>query len=441
MNFQDIILAKRYGRKLTNEQIRFFVDAVTDRSVPDYQISALLMAIVLNGMDDEETTSLALFMAESGKTVNLSAIPGKKVDKHSTGGVGDKCTPILLALVSSFDIPVAKLSGRGLGFTGGTIDKFESICGFHTEIPIEEFPSQIEKVGMVLSGQTPDLAPADKVLYALRDVTGTVDSIPLIASSIMSKKLAGGADAIVLNVTYGNGAFMKNKTDAVALAEKMIRIGHLSKRKVTCVLSPMNQPLGLAVGNILEMQEVMNTLKGFGTDDLLDICIRLAVEMILLSDKAADHQPDSLRSLCEKKIRSGSAWKKFSQFIVAQGGEVDEYGDPVFCDIPTEVDVVRSGRKGYVESISAEHVGRASVMLGAGRREQKDKIDYGAGIVFSKKVGDAVDFGDKICAIFMGQSHPKDSSRVAQAIEILEAGIVISSDPVLSAEDEIVVIK
>ena len=298
MNIVDIILDKRYGRELSYEQISYFIKGVTDGTIPDYQISALLMAIVLNGMTEREMTSLTMEMADSGETCDLSFIGDIAVDKHSTGGVGDKITPLVMSICSTFGTKTVKLSGRGLGFTGGTVDKFASIDGFETDIPRERFPELIDRTGMLISGQTPSLAPADKVLYALRDVTGTVDSIPLIASSIMSKKLAGGADAIVLDVTCGSGAFMKTEERARELARARIRIGKLLGRSVCAVITDMDQPLGRTCGNILEMQEVYETLSGGGLGDVIEIASFIASKMVRMSGKAPDLSDDELLREC-----------------------------------------------------------------------------------------------------------------------------------------------
>jgi len=323
MDIRDVILDKRYGKPLSKEQIAFFVKGVTDKTIPDYQISALLMAIVLNGMDSVEMTELTLRMAESGETCDLSGISDHIVDKHSTGGVGDKCTPIILPLVASFGVPIVKLSGRGLGFTGGTIDKLESIRGFKTEIPVADFPEYIRRCGAVLSAQTPELAPADKELYSLRDVTGTVDSIPLIASSIMSKKIAGGANAIVLDVTCGNGAFMKDTESAVALSNAMINIGKIAGRPVTCVISSMRQPLGVAVGNILEMREVEDFFNGKTSEDLLTVCLTLAASMLRMSGLEEAKEFSKAYALLQEKVQSGEARDTFLSFIKSQGGAVN----------------------------------------------------------------------------------------------------------------------
>ena len=334
MNMRDIIIAKRDKNSLTDEQIKFFVEGVTDGSIPDYQISALLMAIVLNGMDEREMTTLTLEMAASGSQMDLSYLEGVPVDKHSTGGVGDKITPVLLPLIATFGVETVKLSGRGLGFTGGTVDKFESIKGFNIEVDSKDFPRLVKETGMVISGQTPDLAPADKILYALRDVTGTVDSIPLIASSIMSKKIAGGAKVIVLDVTCGSGAFMKDYKMAKELAEAMIKIGKLAGRKTVAVITDMDQPLGRFCGNILEMQEVFDTVTGKGEEDVIEVVTELAYHLITLAGKDAGMSEDVLRNEIRARLSDGSCYEKFKALIKSQGGELSPSGYPVYVDRP-----------------------------------------------------------------------------------------------------------
>lgn len=417
MDMRDIILDKRYGRCLSSDQIDYFIKGVTSKTIPDYQISALLMAIVLNGMEDREMTELAMSMARSGAICDLSSIIGTKVDKHSTGGVGDKCTPVILPLVASFGIPVVKLSGRGLGFTGGTIDKLESVQGFRTSIPIVDFPEMIRKSGMVLSGQTPELAPADKELYALRDVTGTVDSVPLIASSIMSKKIAGGADAIVLDVTCGDGAFMRDIASARKLSEAMIRIGKIASRPVTCVITSMRQPLGRAIGNVLEMMEVEEFFRGNMPYDLEKVCITLAASMVLLSDAGSKESFDSASALCRKKLSDGAAQEAFLRFIKAQGGQVRSDGSLVYSVMPRERGSVLADRDGFVSEVYASAIGKASVRLGAGRNVKSDLIDPGAGITLNKKIGDYVKKGETLCTLFVGENGSIDSKRIGDAVQ------------------------
>ena len=410
MNMRDIIIAKRDKKSLTDEQIKFFVKGVTDGSIPDYQTSALLMAIVLNGMDEREMTTLTLEMASSGQQLELPFIDGVAVDKHSTGGVGDKITPILLPLIASFGVEVVKLSGRGLGFTGGTVDKFESIEGFDVEVNTKDFNKYVVLTGMVISGQTPDLAPADKILYSLRDVTGTVDSIPLIASSIMSKKIAGGAKGIVLDVTCGSGAFMKDYGMAKELAEAMIKIGDLAGRKTVAVITNMDQPLGRFCGNILEMQEVFDTVTGKGEEDVIEVVTELAFHLITIAGKDAGMSPDVLKSEIKARLSDGTCYEKYKELILSQGGKLTDAGTPVYVDTPFDCMHVNSPGSGYVQRMRADLIGQASVLLGAGRLAKTDAIDYGAGIGFFVKVGDKVERGDALCALYQGTKNtvPED---------------------------------
>lgn len=422
MNMRDIIIAKRDKQSLTDEQIRFFVSGVTDGSIPDYQISALLMAIVLNGMDEREMTTLTLEMAASGSQMDLSYLEGVPVDKHSTGGVGDKITPVLLPLIATFGVETVKLSGRGLGFTGGTVDKFESIKGFNVEVDSKEFPRLVKETGMVISGQTPDLAPADKILYSLRDVTGTVDSIPLIASSIMSKKIAGGAKVIVLDVTCGSGAFMKDFKMAKELAGAMIKIGKLAGRKTVAVITDMDQPLGRFCGNILEMQEVFDTVTGKGEEDVIEVVTELAFHLITLAGKDAGMSPEVLREEIRARLNDGSCYEKFKSLIRSQGGELSPSGNPVYVDKPFDCMHVNSPDAGYVQGMRADLIGQASVLLGAGRLAKTDKIDYGAGIGFFVKTGDRVERGDSLCALYQGENSNLPEERLFDAMDlILEA--------------------
>ena len=405
MNMRDIIIAKRDRQSLTDEQIKFFVKGATDGTIPDYQLSSLLMAIVLNGMDDREMTTLTLEMAHSGDINDLSYFPGIPVDKHSTGGVGDKITPILIPLLATFDVTTVKLSGRGLVYTGGTVDKFESIKGFNAELSSEEVIRQAKETGMVISGQSPDLAPADKVLYALRDVTGTVDSIPLIASSIMSKKIAGGAKAIVLDVTTGSGSFMKTEDRARELSRAMINIGNLAGIKTCAVITDMDQPLGRCVGNTLEMQEVYETLTGRGASDVIEVVTALAVKLIVLAEKANGMSEEELKAECEARLKDGRALSRYIELILSQGGMVNQNnGSPVYVEYPFEAMHVTSPETGYVTSVKANIIGRASVKLGAGRYKKGDPIDHGAGICLYAKVGDKVRRGDRLCSLCVGEN-------------------------------------
>ena len=430
MNIVDVILDKRYGRELSDEQIHFFIDGVTDKSIPDYQISALLMAIVLNGMSEREMTTMTLAMAASGQQNDLSYVDGIPVDKHSTGGVGDKITPLVMPLCATFGVQSVKLSGRGLGFTGGTVDKFESIDGFQIEVPQEKFPELVKATGMVISGQTPDLAPADKVLYALRDVTGTVDSIPLIASSIMSKKIAGGAKAIVLDVTCGSGAFMKTPERARELAEAMIKIGNLAGRKTIAVITDMDQPLGRTCGNALEMMEVFETLIGKGAPDVVEVASVIAANMVELAGKNGDLTGDALVEECKKRLVNGEALEKYYELIIAQGGQVMPNGAPVYKVKPFEEIRVTSPETGYISGIKADVVGHASVMLGAGRVTKEDNIDYGAGISFYRKVGDYVRRGDVLCSFSRGENSDADEGVLYDVMEYILDAYSFSTEPV-----------
>ena len=428
MNILDIILEKRYGRELTDEQISFFVKGVTDGSIPDYQISPLLMAIVLNGMSEREMTTLTLEMARSGEVNDLSYLEGIPVDKHSTGGVGDKITPLLLPLLATYGIQSVKLSGRGLGYTGGTVDKFESIEGFDCEIARKRFPELISKTGMVISGQTPDLAPADKILYSLRDVTGTVDSIPLIASSIMSKKIAGGAKALVLDVTCGFGAFMKEESRARELSAAMIRIGEGAGIKTRAVITDMDQPLGNRIGNTLEMQEVYDTLCGKGQKDVEAVVTELAFQLVRLAGKGLDLDDSELREDLLNRLRDGRALEEYRKLIRSQGGVIGEDGTPRYVDYPFDTMHVNAPEDGYVTNVRANLIGRASCTMGAGRFEKRDKIDFGAGIILYAKKGDKVKKGDVLCALCKGEKADIPDDRLYAAFDLAAAAFEISAE-------------
>ncbi|MCQ2516187.1 MAG: thymidine phosphorylase [Saccharofermentans sp.] len=432
MNIVDIILDKRYGRELSDEQIAFFVNGVTNKTIPDYQISALLMAIVLNGMNEREMTTLTISMADSGIKNDLSYVGGIAVDKHSTGGVGDKITPIVLPLCRTFGVNSVKLSGRGLGFTGGTVDKFASITGFNIDVPKEDFPRLVNDVGMVISGQTPDLAPADKVLYALRDVTGTVDSIPLIASSIMSKKIAGGAGAIVLDVTCGSGAFMKEVDRAKELAVAMIKIGNLARRRTVAVITDMDQPLGLTCGNIIEMHEVYEVLNGRGTSDVIEVASNIGAWMVKLAGKNGALEGESLVNECKARIMDGRVLNEYIKLIKSQGGVIGSNGEPVYQDECNMVYEVKASQTGYIGAIAADVIGHASVQLGSGRIKKDDEIDFGAGISFEKKRGDAVIEGETICKLYLGsKTKLVDKTETIKRVEqmVLSAYKISSSKP------------
>lgn len=441
MNMLELIEKKRDGLPLGKDEIAFFVKGVTDKTIPDYQISAFLMAVLFKGMNDQETADLTIEMSRSGKICDLSDIPGIKVDKHSTGGVGDKVTPILLPIVASFGVPCVKLSGRGLGFTGGTIDKFESIEGFCTSVDPSDFKAMIDRCGMLLGGQTSELAPADKYLYALRDVTGTVPSIPLIASSIMSKKIAGGADAIVLDITCGSGAFMKDEVSARELGTRMIAIGKLAGRPVCCVMTSMQQPLGEMVGNILEMQEVCRTLQGQGREDVLEVVLTMASEMLKFTSVGEGHTSEELKSLCREKIENGEAFEKFRELLLSQGGKIGSDGNPVYVDVPYEVMTVYAEKDGYISSCDALAVGEASCILGAGRMQKDDVIDMGAGIQLHKKIGDPVKRGEELFTFFTGSKNPVGDERVDEALFRMQDAYSISDEKVPAPPEIIDVIS
>ena len=423
MRAVDIIIRKRDRGELTREEIRFFVDGIAAGSIPDYQAAAWAMAVLLNGMTPRETTDLTLAMAQSGETLDLSGVVKIAVDKHSTGGVGDKTSLVVLPAVAACGLPVGKMSGRGLGFSGGTLDKMESIPGYRVDLTIEEFERQLKEIGVVLCGQSKNLAPADGKLYALRDVTGTVQSIPLIASSVMSKKIAGGAQAIVLDVKVGNGAFMSNLKDARMLADLMVKIGELAGRKVVALLSDMNQPLGCAVGNALEVREAIDTLRGGGPDDFREHCLRVAVRMLALGEVAADEQAG--RALAEQSLADGSALAKFRQLVGAQGGDVSYVDDPAKLPRAALVEVVNAPRSGSLSQVQARSVGEASVALGAGRAQKGDPVDHAVGFVIHHKVGDRVEKGEPLFTV-----HASDQKRLDAAIASVLAAHVIVDHPV-----------
>jgi pyrimidine-nucleoside phosphorylase len=384
----DLIWKKREGGVLTGEEIAFLIRGFVDGTIPDYQMSALCMAIFFQGMSFAECTALTLEMAHSGEIVDLSSIPGVKVDKHSTGGVGDKTSLVLLPLVAAAGIPVAKMSGRGLGHTGGTIDKLEAIPGFKTNLPQADFLRQVARIGVALVGQSGNLVPADKKLYALRDLTATVESIPLIASSIVSKKLAAGADAVLLDVKYGDGAFMREFEQAVKLAETMAEIGNRSGRKFKAVLTNMNLPLGFAVGNVLEVQEAIATLKGEGPPDLTELCIVLGGFMLWLAGKAA--LPEQGSEILTRILKSGEALAKFREFVSAQGGDPEITKDPSLLPTAPVIQPVLAVDEGWVESITCREIGLVAMKLGAGRENLHDPIKLDVGLKFYRKTGDFI---------------------------------------------------
>ncbi len=417
MLMTEIIEKKRDGYKLSQEEIEFFIKGYTNGSIPDYQASALCMAIYLKGMTDEEATSLAIAMRDSGDIMDLSSISGLKVDKHSTGGVGDKTSLVLAPLVASFGLKFAKMSGRGLGHTGGTLDKLESIKGFNIAVKPEDFIEQVKNVGMAIVGQTGNLTPADKKLYALRDVTATVSSIPLIASSIMSKKLAAGSDIIVLDVKVGSGAFMKTLDDARHLAKLMVQIGQNCGKKMTAVLTNMEEPLGHAVGNALEVIEAINTLKGNGPKDLLDLCLEIGSYQ--LTDANIFKTREEAKEAMLENIKNGKALAKFKEFVSAQGGDVSFVDDISNFAQAKEIIEIKAENDGFVHHIDALAIGHAAMLLGAGRETMEDIIDPAVGIVLNKKVGDSVNKGETLAYIYTNGKNTKEASKKAlEAFEI-----------------------
>lgn len=398
MRMYDIINKKKRGESLTKEEIRFMIDGYTKGELPDYQMSAMMMAICFQGMNEEETLHLTLAMRDSGDVLDLSQIEGIKVDKHSTGGVGDKTSLVLAPMVAALGIPVAKMSGRGLGHTGGTIDKLECFTGFSTSLTKEQFIRNVNQIKIAIMGQTENLAPADKKLYALRDVTATVDELSLIASSIMSKKLASGADAIVLDVKTGNGAFMKREEDAFALAKEMVQIGKNAGKKMSAVITDMDQPLGNAVGNSLEVKEAILSLNGLGPRDFMEVVYALGTEMVLSAEKAST--AEEARRMLEHTISNKTALDKLAEFVEAQGGDKRLVFQPELLPIAgIQLQVVNT-EEGYVSGIKAEEIGLASLVLGGGRVSKESEIDLSVGILLNKKRGDFVKPGDTIATIY-----------------------------------------
>ncbi|WP_394187484.1 pyrimidine-nucleoside phosphorylase [Paenisporosarcina quisquiliarum] len=422
MRMVDLIEKKRDGSALTNEEIRFFINEYTKGEIPDYQVSALLMAIYFQDMNDQERADLTLAMVESGDQIHLTEIEGIKVDKHSTGGVGDTTTLVLGPLVAACGVPVAKMSGRGLGHTGGTIDKLEAIEGFHVELTTEQFTKQVNEFKLAVIGQSGNLTPADKKLYALRDVTGTVNSIPLIASSIMSKKIAAGADAIVLDVKTGEGAFMKTVEDSRALAKAMVQIGNNVGRQTMAIISDMSQPLGFAIGNALEVKEAIDTLRGKGPADLTELCLVLGSQMVVVGGKAKDL--DEARKMLLEVIENGKALDVFKDFIQAQGGNPAVVDQPELLPQAAFRFEVPSKESGFVSFIEADEVGTAAMLLGAGRATKESEIDLAVGIVLHKKVGDSVEAGESLATIHA------NTENIQQVLEILYKHIEFSAEPV-----------
>ncbi len=409
MRIVDLIIKKRDKEELTTEEIQFFVNQYVADQVPDYQAAAWAMAVLLNGMTARETKDLALAMANSGDTLDLSGVVDIAVDKHSTGGVGDKTTLVVEPVVASCGVPVAKMSGRGLGFSGGTLDKMESIPGYRTDLSTKEFLTQLNEIGVVLTGQTGDLAPADGKMYALRDVTGTVPSLPLIASSIMSKKIAAGAQRMVLDVKIGVGAFMETLEDARSLAEAMVEIGRLADRQVVALLSDMNQPLGYAVGNALEVVEAIETLQGGGPSDFCEHVLEVSKHLLVLAGAAADEETGL--QMAREAISSGAAWEKFHALVEAQGG------DTAYIDAPDKlpkadiIEDIKASRSGYLAGINARSFGEMAVVLGAGRAAKGDSIDHAVGLVVHCKVGDKIEGDDPLFTIHANQQEKVDKVR------------------------------
>lgn len=419
MRMYDIIMKKRNGGVLSPEEIRFFVEGYTKSEIPDYQVSALMMAIYFQKMTEDETSELTMAMAKSGDMLDLSAIRGIKVDKHSTGGVGDKTSLALAPMAAACGIPVAKMSGRGLGHTGGTIDKLESFPGFTTSLTRSQFIENVNKIGIAIMGQTADLAPADKKLYALRDVTATVDNMSLIASSIMSKKLAAGADAIVLDVKTGSGAFMKEEADARALAEEMVKIGKNAGRKTIAVISDMDQPLGYAVGNSLEVREAIDTLNGKGPEDFVELCLTLGSQMLIAGGKA--DMPEQAREMLQTAIDNGSALKKLAEFVEAQGGDSRAVYDTQLLPQASLKIPIPAPTGGYINHITCDQIGICSLLLGGGRETKESNIDLSVGLVLCKKVGDPIKQGEPLAII-----HANDRSKAAQASALFLSACTIT---------------
>ncbi len=408
MRVIDIIEKKRDGYELTAEEIDFFIQGYTRGDIPDYQAAAWLMAVYLRGMSERETRDLTLAMARSGDMLDLSDVASVVADKHSSGGIGDKVTLVVAPIVAACGVPVGKMTGRGLGFTGGTVDKLESIPGFRTDLSPQEFKAQLARIGIVITGQSENLAPADRKLYALRDVTGTVSSLPLIVSSIMSKKLAGGATAILLDVKVGSGAFMKTVDEASRLAEAMVRLGRGLGRRVGALVSDMNQPLGWAVGNALEVQEAINVLHEDGPPDLREHCLVVAAEMLTLAGRAADSSEGL--EMAAQAIADGSAWRKFRALVAAQGGDVRFVDEPDRLPRAPITEPIPAPTDGYLQKVDAAQIGMAVVDLGGGREKKGDPIDHSVGVIVHYKVGDWVQKGTPLCTI-----HASDRVRLERA--------------------------
>ncbi|HEY8405942.1 MAG TPA: pyrimidine-nucleoside phosphorylase, partial [Acholeplasma sp.] len=420
MEIVDLINKKKYGGELTKEEISFIIKGYTEGSIPDYQMSAFLMAVLFRGMSDDESTDLALAMRDSGEVLDLSDIQGIKVDKHSTGGVGDKVTLVLGPLVAHLGAKLAKMSGRGLGHTGGTIDKLEAIPGFKVVLPLDQFKEQVNRIGVAVVGQSGSIAPADKKIYALRDVTGTVDSMPLIASSIMSKKLASGADAIVLDVKVGSGAFMKSKSDAFALSKLMVEIGRKAGKKVTAILTNMDEPLGHKIGNALEVYEAIETLEGHGPNDLVEVVS--VITGLLLKDAKIVKTSEEGYKRAKETLQTGQALYKLREFVAAQGGDVSYIDDKEKLLGHSKTYVIRAEKDGYVESMNALQFGIAAMKLGAGRMHKDDVIDLKVGLDLHVKIGNQVKVGDPIVTLY------HNDKGLNEAIKLISESYVIGPE-------------
>ena len=426
MRMYDLILKKKQVKELNTEEINWMIKEFTEGRIPDYQMSAMTMAICFQGMDKRETFDLTMAMRDSGDVLDLSRIDGIKVDKHSTGGVGDKVSLVLTPIVASLGVPVAKMSGRGLGHTGGTIDKLESFSGFSTEISEEKFIDSVNTIGIAIAGQTANLAPADKKLYALRDVTATVDQMSLIASSIMSKKLASGADAIVLDVKTGNGAFMQKEEDAIALAKAMVDIGNRAGKQTVAVITDMDEPLGNAVGNALEIKEVIDALHGDGPEDLMEVVYALGTQMLLLAKRAEDEE--IARNLITESIQERKALKKFAEFIENQGGNREEILHPDMLTKARYVIPVLAEEEGCIERILAQDIGIACMTLGGGRENKESTIDHGVGIILTKKISDTVKKGETLALI-----HANSKEKAVLASGLVKNAYRIAKEPAKKA--------
>jgi pyrimidine-nucleoside phosphorylase len=420
LRFSDLIIKKRNGLKLTENDIKFMIEEYNEGKIPDYQMSAMLMAIYFKGMNNSEIRYLTKAMIDSGKIIDLSSIPGIKVDKHSTGGVGDTTTLALAPMVAAAGVRVAKMSGRGLGHTGGTIDKLESIEGFKTELSLNKFIKIVKKVGVSIISSTSDLVPADKKLYALRDVTGTVDSIPLIVSSIMSKKLAAGADAIVLDITTGSGAFMREYKDALKLGKIMVDIGLEFKKEIIGVVSNMDEPLGFAIGNSLEVKEAIEILKNKGPEDLRRLCLVLGSYMLKLGRVTKTYQEG--KNKLEKILKSGVALNKFKEMIIAQGGNSGIIDNPELLPLAKHCTKIKANKSGYIQKIDSRLVGESAMLLGAGREEKESKIDLSVGIVLKKKVGNRININEDLADV-----HYNDSEKLKEAKKKLLSSFIIGN--------------